>query len=214
MRHRPKRRASLWNGFLLRSLLVATLFLSALHARGETPATSLGEGARWQAETVFRLTARTDYAGTQGHVTRRRAVVGSAHLRFTSPARPISAGLLIERRLVDEQPDTLLVAGQFTYKAPKWTATASPFYKRTEHRGAGDWNYWASGRRHIASRHGLGVELFGDLGTGRAERWTLGYYGTITSTVSVSVVVGSGFDSGPDWVAGAAMTWRLPSGRH
>jgi hypothetical protein len=213
MRHGPKRRASRWNAFL-RSLLVATLLSSAVHARSVTAATSSDEEARWRGEAVFQLAARADYAGTQGQVSRREAVVGSAQLRFASPARPISAGLMIEHRFVAEQADTLLVAGVLTYKMPTWTATASPFYKRTEHRGAGEWDYWASVRRHVASRHGLGIELFGSLGTGRAEQWTLGYYGTMTETLSVSVLAGAGFDSGPDWMARATVTWKLrPRGR-
>lgn len=214
MRDRPNRRASLGSAFPLRLLLVATLLLSAVHAQGVTAATSSGEEALWRAEAVFQLAARADYAGTEGHVRRRESVIGSAHLRFASRARPISAGLMIEHRFVDEQPDTLLVAGVFTYKIPKWTATASPFYKRTEHRDAGDWDYWASARRHISSRNALGAELFGTLDTGRAEQWMLGYYGTITETLSVSVLAGSGFDSGPDWVARAAVTWRLRPSHH
>lgn len=72
MRHRPRRRGPLSNVVLLRSLLVATLFLSALHARGETVATSPGEEARWQAKTLFLLGARADYSGAQGRVTARR----------------------------------------------------------------------------------------------------------------------------------------------
>lgn len=214
MRRRSRRQASLPDiGFPLRVLLVATGLLSALHARGEMVATSPGEEARWQAKAVFELGARADYVGAQGHVGRRDAVVGSMYLRFASPARPIIAGLMIEYRLVDEQADTLLVAGMFTYEMPKWTAAASPFYKKTAHRAAGDWDYWASVRRHIAGHHALGVELFGALETGRPEKWLLGYYGAITETLSVSVAAGSGFGAGPDWVARTSVTWRPRPGR-
>jgi drug/metabolite transporter (DMT)-like permease len=173
MKHRPKEQASLPKvGLLPRSLLVATLLLSAPHVRGET---SPGEEARWQAKTVFELAARVDYVSAEGHVSRRDAIVGSAHLRFASPTRPTVAGLMVEYRFRDVQADTLLVAGVFAYGTPKWTAAASPFYKRTNDRDAGDWNYWASVRRHFAIRHALGVELFGALDTGRPEKWMLGY---------------------------------------
>jgi hypothetical protein len=209
MRHRPKRQASPPKiNFLRASLLVAIGLLSALPARGETAASSPGEEARWQPKTVLQFAVRADYVGAQSRATRRDAVVGTAHLRFESPARPLTAGLMIEYRIVDEQADTLLVAGMFTYQRRKWTAAASPYYQRTAQRAGADWHYWGSVRRYIASRHALGVELFGALETGRPAKWMLGYYGTITESLSVSVAAGSGFDAGPDWVASTSVTWR------
>jgi hypothetical protein len=214
MRHRPNRLASLSNtGLALKSLLVATLLAGALPARGETTTTSPGEQTRPRPETVFQVAARADYVGTEGRLRRRDAIVGSTQLRFSSPARPIVAGLLIEYRLVDEQADMLLVAGMFTYRTPKWTASASPFYEKTEHRDAGRWDYWTGVRRHVASRHALGVELSGSIDTGRAEKLMLGYYGTITETLRVSVAAGPGWAAGPDWVATASVTWRPRSRR-
>ena len=213
MTHRPERRAPPSSvGALPRSLLVAMGLLAALHARGETIATSRG-AARWQAETVFQLAARADYVGSEGRARRRDAIAGSTSLRFASPARRLAAGLMIEYRFVDEQADTLLVGGMFTYKKAKWTAAASPYYKKTEHRAAGDWHYWASARRNVTRRHALGVELFGVLETGRPAKWTLGYYGAITETLFVSVTAGSAFDAGMDWVAGTSLTWRPRPGR-
>jgi hypothetical protein len=209
MKHRPRRRASLPGvSFLPRALLAAIGLLSSLQSWGEAAETSLGAQARWQPQTVFQIAARADFVRAQGHVTRRDAITGTTHLRFASPARPITAGLMIEYRLIDEQADTLLVAGMFTYKVSKWTAAASPFYTRSAQRPAGEWDYWFSVRRHIATRHALGVELLGALETGRAAKWMVGYYGTITETLSVSVTAGSGFDAGPDWVAVTALTWR------
>jgi hypothetical protein len=213
MTHRPKRRAPLsTSGSLARALLVAIGLLGALHARGETVATSRGEAQR-RAQTVFQLAARADYVGTAGHARRRDAIAGSTNLRFASPARPIVAGLMIEYRFVDEQADTLLVGGMFTYKKAEWSAAASPYYKKTEHRAAGDWHYWASARRNVTPRHALGVELFGALETGRPAKWTLGYYGAITETLFVSVTAGSAFDADVDWVAGTSVTWRPRPGR-
>jgi len=214
MRDRTRKRASLPDvSFLPRLLLVAIGLLSTLQARGETTATNPSEEARWQAETVFQFAARTDYASTQGHVRRRDAMVGAAQLRFASPERPIVAGLMIEYRFVDDKADTLRVAGMFSYKMRKWTASASPFYQRTAQRAAGDWHYWSSFRRHIAGRHSLGVELFGALDTGRPTKWMLGYDGAITETLSVGVAAGAGFNGGPDWVARTSLTWRPRPGR-
>jgi hypothetical protein len=214
MRCRQKRRASPANiSFLSRSLFVAIGLLSTLQASGEAAATSPGDEARWQAETVFQLTERSDHARTQGHLRRLGAVVGTTHLRFASPARPIIAGLMIEYQSIDGEDDTLLVGGMFTYKMPKWTASASPFYKRTAEHAAGDWHYWGGVRRRISSHHSLGIELFGALDTGKPAKWLLGYYGTITETLSVGVAVGSVFDAGPDWVARTSVTWRPRSDR-
>jgi hypothetical protein len=209
MRHRPDARASRSHiGFLPRATLVAIGVLSALQARGETAAPSPGAEPRWPAAIEFELAARTDYVGGPVDVRKRDVVAASTNLRFASPARPIIAGLLIEYRVGDERADELLVAGVFTYKLSKWTAAASPFYKSLAHGDDGDWSYWASVRRHIAGRHALGIELFGALDTGRPRKWMLGYYGTVTEALSVSVSAGSGFDAGLDWVASTSVTWR------
>jgi hypothetical protein len=123
MRHRPKRRASLpHTSARPRSLLVASGLLSALQARSETTATNPGDEALWRAETVFQVVVRSDYGDTPGHVTRLDAILATTHLRFSSPARPCIAGLMIEYRLIHQRADTLLVAGMFTYKTPKWAA--------------------------------------------------------------------------------------------
>lgn len=214
MKQRPRRRASLRScGLPLRSLVVAIGFLSALQAVGETAAASAGEHPRWRGETVFQFSARADYARTQGHVTRRDATVSTTHLRFKSLVWPLTAGLMLEYSAVDEQADTLLVAGMFSYKMSRWTVSASPFYMRTAQRATGDWRYWGSVRRHITPRHSVGVELFGALETGRLTKWTVGYSATITKSLSVSVSAGSGFNAGPDWMARTSLTWRPRPGR-
>jgi len=215
MKHRPRRPASRPTiGFTARWLVCAIGLLATLRAQGEMTAPSLGESARWRGTTVLQLGARADYAGNQGQARRRDAIVFSTHLRFASPTRPVTAGLLAEYRLVDERAHTLLIAGMFTYEKPKWTVAASPYYRRTERSSTGDWSYWATLRRHIADRHSLGVEIFGALDTGRPEKWTLGYYGNLTKTLSVSVTAGSGFRAGPDWVAGTSVVWRTRLSRH
>lgn len=197
----------------LRLLVAAVGLLTALQATGETPGSSAGENTRWRGETVLQFSARADYTGTQGHVTRRDAMVSTMHLRFASLSHPVTAGLMFEYSAIKEQTDTLLVAGMFTYKMARWTVSASPFYMRTAQRAAGDWRYWGSVRRHITPRHSVGVELFGALDTGRPTKWTVGYSATITETLSVSVSAGSRFDAGPDWVARTSLTWRPRPGR-
>jgi hypothetical protein len=209
MRHQAKRRVSLTNASIpFWSLLVAIALLSTPQARGETDAMSADDEAQWHAETVFQIAARTDYSSTQDRLRRRHAIVGTTQLRFTSPARPIVAGLMIEYQWVDEHADALLVAGLLTYKMPKWTAAAGPYYKKAAQHAAGDWHYWGSVRRRIANRQSLGVEIFGALETGRPAKWLVGYYGTITETLSVSVAAGTEFDAGPDWVARTSVMWR------
>jgi len=209
MKYQSGRRASLRSrGLALRSLVVAIGLLGALQATGATPAISAVEAARWRGETVFQFSVRTDYASTRGHLRRRDAIVGTTHLRFKSPARPLTAGLMIEYAAFDEQADTLLVAGMFTYRMSKWTVSASPYHVRTAQRAAGDWRYWGSVRRHITPRYSVAVELFGALETGKPTKWTLGYSAAITETLSVSVSAGSVFDAGPDWIARTSLSWR------
>lgn len=196
------------------SLLVAIGLLGTLRAKAETATTNPGNDALWRAETVFQVAVRTDYASTQGLVTRRDAIAATTHLRFVPRARPYTAGLMIEYQFVDQRADTLLVAGMFTYKTLKWTAAASPFYKRSTQPSGSDWHYWGTLRRQTTSRHSLGVELFGALESGGPSKWTLGYYGKVSETLSVSVTAGSGFGAGPDWVAGTSLTWRPRPSRH
>lgn len=208
MKHRPGKQASPPKpSCLLGSLVVAIGLLGPLQASGQSAATNRRDEARWRGEAVFQFAARADYASEQGGVGRRDAFVGTAHLRFASPARPIVAGIMVEYGLIDEYANTLLVAGTFSYELSKWTAAAGPFYKRAV-RGVGEWQYWCGARRHIADRHAIGVELFGSLDTGRPAKWMLGYYGTITETLSFDVAAGSGIAAGPHWVARTSVTWR------
>jgi hypothetical protein len=215
MRQHAKRRASRrGRGFAFASLTTAAGLLNALPAAAETIAMNTGESARWQPETVVQFSVRTDYASTRGHLTTRDATVGTMHLRLRSSIRPVTAGLMFEVSAIDEQADTLLIAGMFTCKISKWTAAVSPFYTRKVQRAAGNWRYWGSVRRQITPRHSVGVELFGALETGRPTKWLLGYSAAITETLSVSVAAGRGLDVGPDWLARAALTWRPRLGRH
>jgi hypothetical protein len=214
VKYQLSRRASLRScGFPLRLLVAGIGLLSALQATGETAATSAGENTRWRGETVLQFSARADYASKQGHVTRRDATVSTMYLRFNSLVRPVTAGLMLEYSAVDEQADTLLVAGMFTYKQSKWTASASPFYVRTAQSASGSWRYWGSVRRRITSRQSLSVELFGALETGRLTKWMVGYAATITATLSVSVSAGASFNAGQDWLARTSLTWRPRPGR-
>jgi hypothetical protein len=206
MRNYSKRRSlSNRSAVAVCGLLAAGLmYLSP--AVSEAGAARHGGDARTQA--VLQVAARSDYTKTEEHAERRDALVLSTHVRRASNARPYSVGVLVEYSLVDAGPDTLLVGGMFTRKAAKWTAAASPFYKKTLRTDKGQWYYWGSLRRQISERHSLGIEAFGSIETHKPSKWLLGYTGTISKSVSVSIAAGSGFGNGPDRVARGSVVWR------
>jgi len=206
-RPEPRRTSQAKSHPRLKGLLVAIGFLTALQASGQSTIANPIDGARRRADAAYQISARADYTGERDRVTRRDAFVATTHLRFASPARPVAAGLMVEYRLSDGQADRLLIGGMFSYRLPGWTIATSPFYNQTMH-GTGVWQYWCRGRRHITDRHAIDVELFGSLETGRPGKWMLGYFRSVTESLSVNVAAGSRFDAGSDWLARTSVTWR------
>jgi len=206
MRHYGPRRSLSNPSTGTNCLLLAAALMCISAARSEAATAHHRGDARTQA--VAQVAARADYVKTEEHAERHDALVLTTHVRRASKARPYSAGLVLEYSFVDDAPDTLLLGGMFTRKTAKWTAAASPFFKRTFRTGTGQWYGWGSLRRQVAKRHSLGVEVYGSMETYRPTKWLLGYTGTISESVSVSLAVGSGFGDGPERVARGSIVWR------
>jgi len=206
MRHYTEERALSNLRAVAKSLLLATGLMCTSPASGEEAAAHHNGHARAQA--VFQVAVRSDYKETNEHVERQRALVLATHVRRTSTARPSSAGLVLEYSVVDAGPDTLLLGGMFTHKRGKWAAAASPFYKGTPRTRTGQWYGWGNLRRQVATRHSLGLEVLEPIGTNKPAKWLLGYSGTISESVSVSLAVGAELGDGADRVARGSVVWR------
>jgi hypothetical protein len=138
------------------------------------------------------------------------ALAANLELLLSSPIRPYSVGLFFNSRI---SPDsryngTLNLGGFLEYRADRWDTSTYLF--RNQSRGApGLWVFGEQFRYQVADRHKLGIEVIGTFKDPGASTLMLGYYGTISRTISVKFVAGAKINAGGDRVARTELVWRI-----
>ena len=138
------------------------------------------------------------------------ALAANLELLLSSPIRPYSFGLFFNSRL---SPDsryngTLNLGGFFEYRADRWDTSTYLF--RNQSRGAPRlWVFGEQLRYQVADRHKLGIEVIGTFKDPAASTLMLGYYVTISSTVSVNFVAGAKINAGQERVARTELVWQI-----
>ena len=71
------------------------------------------------------------------------------------------------------------------------------------------WMYAGRVRYRVANSHKFGIEAVGTFRDPPASKLMFGYYGTISRSVSVNLVVGAALDSGHDRAARTELVWQI-----
>ena len=136
----------------------------------------------------------------------------AANLEFvlSSPIRPYSVGLFVNQRFSPDNrfDGAVNFGGLFRYKASQWD-TSTYVFKSESRGGPGLWVFGEQVRYKFADRHKLGIEAFGPFKDLGETTLLLGYYGTISRSVSVKIVAGANINAGQDRVALTELVWQI-----
>ncbi len=195
---RARRIACLW-GLALFGLPVLIVEASAESADSD-----------WQLSVPLHLQGGAYFRQKGDASVTFEALAANLELLLSSPIRPYSVGLFFNSRI---SPDsryngTLNLGGFLEYRADRWDTSTYLF--RNQSRGArGLWVFGEQFRYQVGDRHKLGIEVIGTFKDPGASTLMLGYYGTISHTISVKFVAGAKINAGGDRVARTELVWRI-----
>ena len=94
------------------------------------------------------------------------------------------------------------------YSATRWDHSLYTFLSKSP-AAVDRWAYFARTRYRVGERHKIGIEAMGLLRTPPSSRLMLGYYGSLTPSLSANVAAGAGLGSGADRAARVELVWRV-----
>jgi hypothetical protein len=186
--------------------IIALLGLIAMAGNAHTASAD----SRWQVSFPVYLAAGAYYQSNAEASSTFQAVAGSAELLLSSQERPYSFGLFAVQVYSPDgrQSGAFIAGGLFEHQLHNWDTTANLF--KYDARGAnGVWRYFGRVRYRFADKHKLGIEVVGSLRDPVASNLMVGYYGTISRSFSVKLVVGSRFSAGQNRVARTELVWQF-----
>ena len=194
--HRQSRKSG-WLGLLgLAAMMANTLAVAA------------DDG--WRVSVPLYLTAGSYFHSNGVSTESYQGVVAAAEVVLTSPVHPYSAGFFVARFYSEDRrhDGTALAGGLFEHGIRRWDSSlyvvnydapdASPL-----------WKFAGRVRYRFAAGHKLGVEIAGPFRDPSAGNLMLGYYGTISRSLSVNLVVGAKFKSGQKRSARTELVWQF-----
>lgn len=184
--------------------LLGLLWLAALTANSQ----AADDG--WRVSVPLYLAAGAYYHSDGVSADTHQAVIASAEMVLSSPAHPYSAGFFVGHLYSGDrsQKGAALAGGLFKHQLRNWdTSVYIVNYDAPD--ASQRWKFASRVRYRFAARHKLGVEIVGPFRDPSAPNVMLGYYGTISRSLSVKVVAGSKFKSGQKRVARTELVWQF-----
>jgi hypothetical protein len=164
----------------------------------------------WQLRPEFSIAGMTSYASDGGVATNHDIVSLTGELKLHSEARPYYGGVFVNYRgSTRERFDENLNLGAYVrVNLSRWDATTWLFVNQAPGRGD-TWLYAARLRYRVAERYKLGVEALAPVERANAPELMLGYYGSLTKSLSLNVLAGTGVNGGPDRLARMELSWQV-----
>ncbi len=165
---------------------------------------------RWQFSVPLYLTVSAFYQKKGEATVAHESVAATVEVQLASQARPYSAGLFFDYQISpDPRYDgTVIVGGLFKYRFYNWDTTTYLVYDKAP-RAPSEWLYAGRIRYRLSETHKLGIEAFGSFEDSASPRLMIGYYGTISRTVSVKFVAGLNTNAGQERVARTELVWQV-----
>lgn len=173
-------------------------------------ASAESDGNDWQLSVPLYLKGGAFFQQKGDARATYQALVANLEFALSSPIRPYSVGLFVNQRFSPDNrfDGAVNLGGLFRYKATQWD-TSTYVFKSESRGGPGLWVFGEQVRYRFADRHKLGIEAFGPFRDPGETTLLLGYYGTISRTVSVKIVAGANINAGQDRVALAELVWQI-----
>ena len=186
------------------SIALLWLTLAAGTAQAEAP------DEPWHISTPFYLAAGAHYYSNGRSSGAFNTMTVYVEAVLSSRARPYSAGLFVDYSFSpDSREDgTVNAGGLLEYEIHNWDASAYAFNSKSQ----GDMSMWLYAgriRRRIAENHKIGIEVVGLFRDPPASKVMIGYYGTISRSLSFNLAAGAALNSGHDRAVNAVLVWQI-----
>ena len=166
--------------------------------------------AGWQYETEIYLAGITNYQATNGTSTTHDSVLTAIELKLFSDDRPWYAGVVAEYQFSNDRgfDDVVNLGGYVSANLQNWDATSVVFVS-TSPGTADTWYYAAKVRFRFAENHKVGIEVFAPLAHAGSPELALGYYGSISESLSLNVIADPGFNEWSNITAKLELVWQI-----
>ena len=164
----------------------------------------------WHTETQVYLAGMTNYVKKDDTTVTFDTVAATAELKISSKARPYYAGLFVDYRFSANNrfSDDVNLGTYLKYNLRKWDATTYLFVNKSP-RTKGTWLFGGRLRYRVADNHKLGVIATGSFRYPGSPELALGYFGSISDSLSLNVIADPGFNKGPDLAAHMELVWQI-----
>lgn len=163
-----------------------------------------------QIRPEISLTGMTNYYSQNGISTSYDTVAATAELTIYSEARSYYGGVFVDYRYSSSSrfDDNLNLGGYFRYKFPRWDTTTWLFVNQSP--GSSDtWLYATRLRYRMSENYKLGIEAMAAIDDADAPDLMLGYYGSISDSLSLNILAGAGIRGTPDLAVKMELSWQI-----
>ena len=166
--------------------------------------------SEWRSETNLYLAGISNYrrSGNSSINTQSLAVAGE--FQFLPYARSWHAGLVTEYQFSTDNSfrNNLNVGSYLRFDWNRWDATTIAVVNKASGNPV-TWFYAERVRYRFAENHKLGIELGGAIRAGDTPTVVLGYYGTISDSISLNVAVGPVAGGRQNFSARIELLWQV-----
>ena len=166
--------------------------------------------ARWELRVPVFVAAGTHLQESLDSTTSFNAISGLVEMQLWSRDRSWSASSFVNYRtsLDSRVADSLKSGIMLRHRYSDWDSLAAIF--RISPRGKpGSWGYAGRIRYRLAANHKIGVESFGNHRQLDASFLMLGYYGDLSSNISLQLVAGASMANSLDRAARLEVIWQV-----
>lgn len=180
---------------------IAVILLLAIHTASADP---------WRVDAPLYLSSAARYQVYGDRTIAYDSLAAMLQLRASSRDGSFSTGLFADYRFsTDAGFDDIVNLGAVAkYATSRWDHSLYTFLSKSP-AAADRWAYFARTRYRIAERHKIGIEAMGLLRAPGLPRLMLGYYGSLTPSLTANVAVGSALGAGPDRAARVEFVWTV-----
>jgi len=174
----------------------------------------LGSGAARSTDVdivpEFYFTAMTNYYDSANRSTWYDTYAATGEINWYPQLKPYYGGLFVDFRdsSSDRLNDNLNVGGYFRYNFSRWDSTTWLFVNRSPDSDQ-EWVYATRLRYRVVDGHKVGVEALAPVERADKPKLMLGYYGQVSSALSLNVLAGTVVDAGDTTVGRIELVWRI-----
>jgi hypothetical protein len=186
--------------------LVAVVMLGT----GSVPAAEPGVASGGRIRPEIYVTGITNYYRDEGRSENFDSIALTAELNWYPALRRYRSGLFVDYRNSSSERlnDNLNVGAYLRFDIRRWDATSWLFVNRSP-QTASTLVYAGRLRYRLLESHKIGIEALAPVERANEPTLMLGYYGTVSSALSLKLLFGSAVGNRSDTTARLEIMWQV-----